>query len=197
MKIDRDKILIIIASVLVLIFGVLYFFELNRGPAFLSRNNEVLLVNPAGDPAGTDAVPASITVHVAGEVKRPGVYDLKSGSRVRDALELAGGPTDEADLNRINLAAYISDAQQIFIPGARAGGGQDDYFNEENSKLININTADRRLLMTLPGIGDVIAGNIIAYREKNGDFKNISDIKNVLRIGDRIFEQIQDMIAVE
>ena len=197
-KIEKDKIIIIAVIILIVIFGGLYIFELMRGSVVLSRDSSASVSNPApfeNNNAGGVNV-ASVVVHVAGEVKAPGVYELKSGSRVLDALEMAGGPTEDADLGRINLAAYISDAQQIIIPKVPAEGESPAAVYDNAKKLVNINTADLRELMTLPGIGEVLAGSIIAYRERNGDFYDISEIKNVTRIGDRTFEQIQDLITV-
>ena len=197
MKIRRDTVLIIIASALVVVFGVLYLLELNRGDS-----GAVLYTNAGTQAAvsGVETEPAEktimLTVHVTGEVRSPGVYDLADGSRVLDAVNAAGGHTDAADLNRVNLAAFISDAQQIVIPKIRAEGEADIYFFEEGDALININAADAKALTALPGIGDVIAGNIVSYRENNGNFKQISDIMNVPRIGERTFEQIRHLITV-
>ena len=198
MKLERDKILIIITSVLVLIFGGLYFIELNRSPVVLSRPAAADSLQETTAAIENNEVPL-IMVHVVGAVKSPGVYELEIGSRVQDAVNLAGGPSEEADMSRINLAAYISDAQQIVVPRMLAEGETDDLPVSGSSNgpgLVNINTADLRELMTLPGIGQVIAGNIIAHRERNGNFRQIEDIKNVTRIGERTFEQIKDMITV-
>ena len=198
MKLEKDKILIIITSVLVLIFGVLYFIELNRSPVVLSRPAAADSLQETTAAIENNEVPL-IMVHVVGAVKSPGVYELEIGSRVQDAVNLAGGPSEEADMSRINLAAYISDAQQIVVPRMLAEGEVDDLPVSGSSSgpgLVNINTADIRELMTLPGIGQVIAGNIIAHRERNGNFRQIEDIKNVTRIGERTFEQIKDMITV-
>ena len=191
MIIDRDKIIIIVSAALAVIFGALYFAGQRGAPVVLERRQEEL----AQATGAAYEIPSAVTVHVAGEVKRPGVYQLAGGSRAQDALELAGGPTAEADLNRVNLAAVLTDAQQLTIPKQRADNETGDWYAEADKK-ININTANAKELTALPGIGDVIAGNIVAYREKNGNFNQISDIKNVTRIGDRTFEQIEDMITV-
>ena len=197
MKLDREKIFMIVAAVFVLVFGAMYFIGGERGAVVLTQQNQ-----PSPDRSIeniSDEAAQILIVHIAGEVKSPGVYELVNGSRVMDALDLAGGPTDEADLDRVNLAAHLSDAQQVVIPKARAEGEPDPggYAYDTQSKLVNVNTADLRALMTLPGVGEVTAGNIIAYREKNGAFKQIADIKNVPRIGERTFEQLQDLIAVD
>ena len=197
MKLERDKIFMIVAAVFVLVFGAMYFIDKDRGAVVLTRQDQQAIAESSVS-NNSEVAAQILIVHIAGEVKSPGVYELTSGSRVMDALELAGGPTDDADLDRINLAAYLSDAQQVVIPKARAEGETgSDFAYETQSKLVNVNTADQRTLMTLPGVGEVTAGNIIAYREKNGAFKQIADIKNVPRIGERTFEQLQDLIAVD
>jgi len=194
MKLERDKLMIIVAAVLMLAFGAMYFAGGNfGGGAVLARREQDALAAPD---AAADDEPIFVAVHVAGEVISPGVYELESGSRVQDALDAAGGPTGDADLNRINLAARLTDAQQIVVPKLRADGEPYAYPDEPESKLVNINTADVRALTALPGVGEVTAGNIVSYRERNGPFKETSDIKNVPRIGERTFEQLQDLITV-
>jgi len=191
MIIDKNKIIVIVSAALAVIFGALYFAGHRDAPVVLERpREEAPLIKGA-----VNEIPSTVTVHVAGEVKNPGVYQLAGGSRAQDALKLAGGPTVEADLNRVNLAAVLTDAQQLTIPKFRADNDANGWY-EEADKKININTANAKELTALPGIGDVIAGNIVAYREKNGQFNQISDIKNVTRIGDRTFEQIEDLITV-
>ena len=191
MIIDKDKIIIFVSAALAVVFGALYFAGQREAPVVLERPREEAPLTAGA----AHEIPSFVTVHVAGEVKRPGVYQLAGGSRAQDALELAGGPTGDADLNRVNLAAVLTDAQQLTIPKIKAENETDAWY-EEADKKININTANVKELTALPGIGDVIAGNIVAYREKNGGFNQISDIKNVTRIGDRTFEQIEDLITV-
>ena len=123
-------------------------------------------------------------------------------------MEKAGGFTENADKEKINLAEYVEDEQHIEIQsivkevdktldsGQNISDGNESD-NSKNSKgLININTASQKELETLPSIGEVTAANIIEYREKNGGFSNISEIKKVSRIGDKIFERIKDLITV-
>ncbi len=161
------------------------------------RPTPIEIIEPTPDPAST---PGEIGVHVVGAVVNPGVYFLRQGSRVEDALEAAGGPTEEADLVRVNLAKRVYDEEQIYVP--RLG--------EENPPLsppstssggqvggkININTATAAELDTLPGIGPVLAQRIIDYRKANGPFAAIEDIKNVQGIGEGIFEEIKELIFV-
>jgi len=143
-------------------------------------------------------IPADIVIHIEGEVYHPGVFTLPDGSRVNDAVILAGGATAYADLSRINLAAFLEDAQQIIIPNA------DDEIELQttttvtavDSGLVNINTADESLLSTLPGIGPVIAGNIIAHRETHGQFNSIEELRNVPRIGATTLNNLRDLVTV-
>ena len=139
-----------------------------------------------------------ITVHIAGAVYLPGVYTLPYGSRVNDVLLLAGGATEEADLARINLAAFLSDAQQVIIPTEHdeIEAIPETAQHRQDSGLVNINTADTAQLQTLPGIGPVIAGNIIAHREANGLFDTVEQLINVPRIGAGTLNNIRDLITV-
>jgi len=143
-----------------------------------------------------------IVIHIAGAVYSPGVFTLSYGSRVNDALQLAGGATEYADLARVNLAAFLQDAQQIIIPAqgeeieiveATTGIGSTP---EASSGLVNINTASQAQLMTLPGVGTVISGNIIAHREANGPFNNIDELRNVPRIGASTMENLRPLVTV-
>ena len=128
-----------------------------------------------------------VGVHIKGEVNNPGYYELKYGSRIKDALKLAGGETSKADLGEINLALFISDGEEIVIPKAE---------KEIKSGKININTADNYTLCKLDGIGEAIASRIIEYRVENGTFKTINDIKKVDGIGSSLFDKIKNSITV-
>ena len=163
-----------------------------------------------GEDTEENVVPAKIMVHVTGRVKDQGVVLLDEGSRIVDAIEAAGGETDDADLAKLNLAYVLNDGEKIYVPskaeqnqeieyvttssGDTASSGGDSM--SSNSSIININTAGQAELMELPGIGESIANKIIAYREENGKFKTIEDIKNVPGIGDSKFANIKDMIKV-
>ncbi|MEG2642863.1 MAG: ComEA family DNA-binding protein, partial [Eubacterium sp.] len=153
-------------------------------------------VEPSGNTSAVqETASTKVLVHVAGAVNNPGVYTLDGGSRVIDAVDAAGGLSPEADGDALNLAAVVEDAAKITIPtihtGEEEGGG-----SISSSGLVNINTADKTTLMTLSGIGEVLAQNIIDYRTKNGSFTNLEELKNVNRIGDKLFEQIKDGITL-
>ncbi len=135
-----------------------------------------------------------IYVHVCGRVNNPGVFELESGSRVFAAIEAAGGISEFADTQSINLAKEIKDGEQIYIP--EIGEQVNEAGSVASDGLININTASADELTTLPGIGQSRAKTIIDYREKNGGFSAIEDIMNVTGIKDASFAKIKDLIKV-
>ena len=149
--------------------------------------------------------PSGIFVYVCGAVLRPGVYELSEGSRVNDAVEAAGGFTEDADRNYVNLAAILSDAVKLQIPTVaevQQGRMPGETFGAETSDtdsgngLININRASREELTSLPGIGDATAEKIVRYRDEQGGFKSVEDIMNVSGIKEKLFSRIRDLITV-
>lgn len=141
--------------------------------------------------------PVKIYVSVLGEVVSPGVYILEEGARVFEALNLAGGITEDADVSNINLVDFIEDGTQINVPASGS------YVNNENGEIltnhsgkVNINKASLDELKSIPGIGDTRAKAIIEYREKNGAFSSIEDIMLVSGIKETIFEKIKGEIYV-
>ncbi len=146
-----------------------------------------------------------IKVYICGSVKDPDVYEMEDGERVVDLLEKAGGPTDEACLDVVNLAQILIDGQRIYIPsneeitsGSTLFFSGNDYLdnNSLEAVVININRATCKELESLPGIGEVIAKNIVDYREKYGLFTKEEDLKNVKGIGEKKYETIKDMITI-
>lgn len=146
-----------------------------------------------------------IKAYICGEVKNPGVYEIEVGARIIDLLELAGGQGESACLEIINLAQIVADGQRIYIPSQEeiSGGNSlfftGDYssdYNSSESKIININTANSKELESLPGIGPVIAQNIIEYRNKNGLFRTKEELKNVTGIGEKKYEEISQFVSI-
>ncbi len=150
-----------------------------------------------------------IYVHIAGEVSNPGMYELKQDARVSDAIDAAGGLTENADQLSINLARQVTDGEQIVVQayieaepgnsestGASGSGLPSSSNTEVLSSKVNINIASASELTTLDGIGESTAAKIIAYRQANGSFASIEDIKKVSGIGDRKYEAIKDRITV-
>lgn len=147
-----------------------------------------------------------ITVFISGEVNNPGVVTIDSEKRLSDAIDVLGGITESADLNKINLAMKLKDESHYIIP--KLGEYNELHSNnifERNtqsstniqSNLININNANAAQLDTLPGIGEVTANKIINHREENGLFKSIEEIKKVNGIGDKKYEEIKNLISIE
>ncbi len=145
----------------------------------------------------------TIKVYVTGEVKNQGVIELEQGSRIVDAIEKAGGQTEEANLKNVNLAYELEDGQKIYIPNKSEENTNeitDDGITGSDSKendTININKANEKELQELNGIGESLASSIIKYREDNGKFKNIEDLKNVPGIGESKFSNIKEKIKVK
>jgi len=150
----------------------------------------------------------SCVVYVCGNVKNPGVYELKLGDRINDAINLAGGALPKSDLNLINLAEKVADGQKIYVPKVgesidlsltenKTSSSMSAYGRDNTNGKININTASKEQLKTLYKIGDKLAQRIIEYRQKNGGFKNIEELKNVSGIGEKIYEAIKDSIVAQ
>jgi competence protein ComEA len=212
----QSKLFLILISVIVLLIGFNIYREFGFNQPAVQLKNDETTQFPANldsneevrdDGARTDAVEASgekthIKVYIAGQVKYPGVIELLEGSRLSEAVELAGGLLEDADLLRINLALRVKDEGMYIIPkigeeipvpvGVESAVTQ---YQGEDGK-ININTADKGLLETLPGIGPSRAQGIIEHRERHGAFETIDEIKDVTGIGDKIFEGLKDFIVV-
>lgn len=216
-QLDRKQQLVILLLVGVILFGGGYRLAQIKEQA---RNKAMPALESAGDMQDK-----KLYVHVAGAVEKPGVYQLPRGSRVIEAVKMAE-PTGDADLDSLNLASVITDGQKIYVPlkptafqdvtagpgitsgvpvSQPAGVRRNTFISTAGvnsagvaspAGLININTADQSLLETLPGIGPTLAQRIIQYREINGRFDNIEDLKNVSGIGDKKFESLRDMITV-
>lgn len=130
-----------------------------------------------------------IFVHITGEVRNSGVIKMKKGSRLFEAIEEAGGFTEKANQDAVNLAQILVDGYKYYIPS------EDEVYYEENTNKININTASKEELMKIDGIGEKMAERIIKYREKNGPFKNIEELQEVSGIGTNKFEMIKDYVV--
>ncbi|MBR6404132.1 MAG: helix-hairpin-helix domain-containing protein [Eubacterium sp.] len=155
----------------------------------------------ASDQCGSHGEKDVIYVYVCGAVVNEGVYEMKSGSRKADALDAAGGYSENAAHGMVNLAAEVSDGERIYIPTSEEAES-NQYDNMMNpvdnmsSGEIDINTASKEELMSLSGIGESKALDIISYRESHGGFSDITDIKNVSGIGDATYEKIKEQITV-
>lgn len=136
-----------------------------------------------------------IRVYVCGAVAEPGVVSLSEGSRAEDALAAAGGFSENARRDYVNLAEWVSDGQKLYFPTLEEA---ESLIEQESDRgLVNINTADVNTLCTLPGIGESRAKDIIAYREAHGAFKSCEDIMQVSGIKNSVYSKISDMITVK
>jgi competence protein ComEA len=151
----------------------------------------------------TPVRPDTVFVHVDGWVRRAGVYELREGRRVIDAIRAAGGPRRGADLGALNLAAVLVDAQQVIVPRAGPAGPEPSTpgapvasASPGVAALVNVNTAAAEELETLPGIGEVLAAAIVAYREEHGPFTAVDQLVDVSGIGEVTLEEIRDLVTV-
>ena len=144
---------------------------------------------------------AVIFVDIKGAVKKPGVYQMKAGDRVKDAIDAAGGLTAEADSLKVNLAQRVEDQMVIVVPkvGEEAEAIPAGVTSKETSKegKVNINTATVEELKTLKGVGEKKAEAIIEYRKKNGSFKTKEDLMKVRGIGKKLFESFEERIVTQ
>lgn len=160
--------------------------------------------NGAGAPALQTESEALICVHVCGAVNAPGVYEMAEGSRVCDAVALAGGFAEDADSTWINQAGYVQDGQQLYVYTAEETQGLsrdapphgEAAVQDTADGLVNLNTAGREELMTLPGIGEAKADAIIAWRTEHGAFGAIEEIQQISGIKEAVFSKIKDRITV-
>jgi competence protein ComEA len=152
----------------------------------------------AGVALGTEPIRAApappVVVHVVGAVRLPGLYRLARGKRVADAVARAGGTTAKADLALINLAALVSDGQQIVVP-ARAPPGAAPAAGEASGGPVHLNSATVEQLDALPGVGPVTAQKILDYREKHGAFTSVRELDAIPGIGPARLEQLTELVA--
>lgn len=185
----RRESAIVATVVAVLVFGAVGMWA--RAPA-------AVIAPPArATPSPGPSLPAgTLVVHVAGAVQRPGVFELPLGARVADAIELAGGPTGRADLDLLNLAALVEDGAQILVPERGGSGAAAPLPTTTQSATVNLNTADQTMLETVPGLGPVKAGAIVAYRTEIGRFDSIDQLLEVSGIGPATLESIRPFVSL-
>lgn len=176
----------VIYSVVITLCGAGILFLVTRPP----RGQPIQLL-----PAPTAAL---IQVHVTGAVNQPGVIALPPGSRVQEAIRLAGGFLPEADPQSLNLARILEDGEKITIPTISEVPVTrgESVFDNSTGFLINLNTAAQAELESLPGIGPVTAQEILAYRAQNGPFASIEELQKVPGIGEKTFEGIRELVTV-
>lgn len=200
-KEKKIKLAITIAIGIIVIIGIIKIVDI-----YYEKNNteKISISNFIENETEDEKYNTKIKVYITGEVKNQGVIELEEGDRIADAIEKAGGQTEQASLKNVNLAYQLEDGQKIYIPNVNdneteiiddgASGVVDDTTNQT---VVNINKADETELQSLNGIGESLATSIVQYRKKNGKFETIEDLKNVPGIGDSKFENIKEYIKVK
>lgn len=205
----KQKIILNIIAILVAI-GIIYFIN-NKNQTNNIELDENILVSNQNTKQMSQDTEKIVIVHITGSVKNPGIVKLKEGSRIEDAIEAAGGLTENADISNVNLAYVLDDGTKIKIPNLDDEDiGDEDVVSKDsgegiiqddekttNTNIVNINKATENELSTLPGIGNSLATRIVEYRKQNGNFKTIEDIKNVSGIGESKFANIKDFISIK
>lgn len=221
MKKLNKKTIIFISIIIIFIVGIYYFFI--RDKEYIESYDNFNILNNIEEGTKEEEFKNKISetedkekiiVYIAGAVKNEGIYELDENSRIADSIEKAGGLTEDANINNINLAYVLEDGMKVYIPKKSDNNEVEDdtniYVSKENGNTsaskntnsdaqnskININTATQAQLETLPGIGASIATKIINYRKENGKFTCIEDIKKVSGIGDSKYEKIKDLIKI-
>lgn len=210
---SKQKIILLILGIIVI--GMFIFYITTQTNIYTEVSTEEIIENENTKETEIDEEKQKetnkIIIHITGAVNKEGVVELEEGERIQNAVEKAGGLTEEADLTNVNLAYQLKDGQKVYIP-KKSDKEKIDTVTEENgkgviveekekntensNKKININTATKEQLETLSGIGTETAQKIIDYRQLNGKFKSIEEIKNVSGIGSVKYENIKNDITV-
>ena len=186
------------AAIVVVLLGARYL----RGPGPPAAPPAAPAVSGAPGASVSSGRSATALVHVAGAVREPGVYRLRAGSRIDDAVQRAGGPTGRADLSAVNLAAKVEDGRQVLVPekapraapGAGAAGAAAA--PAAPGQPIDLNTATLEQLDTLPGVGAVTAQKILDFREQHVGFGSVDELGQVPGIGDKRLADLREQVRV-
>lgn len=187
----RNRIYIIMLS-----FCMSVLVGCRQEPKIETQQAEVLEETQEAEEAKTVAPGEKIYVQVSGAVASPGVYELAEGSRIFEAIELAGGVTEEADASQVNQAQKVADGEMIYIRYQGEIEAEEVSQEQQEDGKVNLNTATEEQLMTLPGIGQAKAKSIIAWREENGNFTKVEDLMKIEGIKEGVFSKIKDSIKV-
>ncbi len=203
----QKSVLAVIVIVLVIISGTIYIRQEKAAEISLGEAVELKEAAPVPTAVPTEVKPQEISVYICGYVNSPGVVKVTEGTRLDEAIGMVGGTLDSADLNAVNLAYKLADEDMVYIPKkgekpqntSKAMPGVSTIKNaiQNAPGKVNINTATESELDTLDGVGPSTAKAIIQYRNSNGPFKSIEEIKNVKGIGDAKYSSIKDNITVE
>jgi len=164
-------------------------------PRLLHRGASGAVVPPLRAPRPARAVAAKLVVYVSGAVRRPGLYRLEQGTRIADALALAGGARPTADLVAVNLAAPLADGEQIVVPRRGLGGAVAAPGGGVAAGLVHLNSATLEQLDALPGVGPVTAQKILDYRQQHGAFGSVDELDAIAGIGPARLETLRGLVA--
>ena len=199
----RDHV-IVATAVAVVVLGAIAWRSRATAPVVAPPARLPASIAPAGaSPVASPAPAAVVLVHVAGAVRRPGLYELPAGARVADAIESARGPRATADLSAVNLAEPLVDGQKLDVPrrgeapvGTPSSVPPSTTAPSPGAALVDVNVADQATLETIPGIGPVTATAIIGYREEVGGFESVEQLLEVSGIGPATLESIRPYVTV-
>lgn len=197
---ERRSALVAIGVIAILVLGGVY-AAVRGSPARIAPPSTYESSFPSATP-GAVAVGEAVMVHVAGAVKRPGLYPLPAGSRFADAIVAAGGPTTKADLDLVNLAQFALDGTKVEVPkrgNGRPGGPgtvADPASIPSAPPVISLNAADQAALETIPGIGPVTAAAILQHRDEIGGFTSLEQLLDVSGIGPATYESMRDFVSL-
>ena len=193
-----------------MIYGIFNYFTQNKNKENLENiSQDIIINNQTENTTEENNNQEKIVIHITGAICNEGIYELEENSRIADAVKIAGGLKEDADLKQINLAYVLEDGMKINIPSKNESTNEpsnntESYITKENlnsfnnakTSKVNINSATQTELETLPGIGPSTALKIINYRKEKGKFNKIEDIKNVNGIGESKFNKIKEFIKI-
>lgn len=209
-KRKKNLVIVIGVAILVVIYWISNIFTTTQD--ITEQEDMLKIVENTNEKVVSNEESDIIVVHIIGGVKQPGIVKLEENSRIEDAIEAAGGLTEDSDISDVNLAYVLEDGIKIRIPTIDDEKDEENSYITENSgngvimeddsesnsdSIVNINKATQTELETLPGIGPSLASRIIEYRESNGKFSKKEDIKNVSGIGDSKYAKMEEFISVK
>ena len=186
----------IVACIMILGTVFLIFNEKKSGDVGIGESFSEENIDEETSEGEPSASATPVYIHVYGEVKKPGVYTFAWEPRVCDVIEKAGGFTKKADQTSLNLAMSVSDGTQVVVEKKGKDKQSSKEESAEDDKRVNLNSATKEELMTIPGIGESKATQIISYREEQGRFQKPEDIMNISGIKEGVFNRIKDYIRV-